>query len=160
MTFMDAEVYQGTWWEITNEYDETVIIPGDVPDPMTEDDLEMKEVTGWGAHLTAHGYLDQTDWTVFETEQEAWDHIHESYCDQNGDGGESYCNLPSWEVIVGNIGSVYRGCDETYSRETFATYKQQSIDDYGRGGSEQVHLMEDDEMDSSYIPGFDSEVEE
>jgi hypothetical protein len=50
-----------------------------------------------------------------------------------------------WEVIVGNIGSVYSGTDETLARATFATYKQNSIDNYGRAAGEDVTLMRNDE---------------
>lgn len=44
---------------------------------------------GWGAHLdNTQGCMDQTDWSVFETEQEAWDYIHETYCGEF----ESFCD--------------------------------------------------------------------
>ncbi|MEK6832731.1 MAG: hypothetical protein AABY32_01675 [Nanoarchaeota archaeon] len=40
------------------------------------------EVTdGYGARLSAPGYMDCTEWSVFETEQEAIDYIDEFYGD-------------------------------------------------------------------------------
>lgn len=34
---------------------------------------------GHGARLSAPGYMDQTDWAVFDTAQEAQDYIRETY---------------------------------------------------------------------------------
>jgi hypothetical protein len=42
----------------------------------------IKVTKGWGARLSAPGYLDCTDWCVFETEQEAWDYLKENYLDE------------------------------------------------------------------------------
>lgn len=42
-------------------------------------------VTGFGARLSAPGYLDCTEWCVFETEQEALDYLRETYPDDEGD---------------------------------------------------------------------------
>ena len=38
---------------------------------------EIKTVDGWGARLSAPGYLDATAWTVFETEVEAQEYLDE-----------------------------------------------------------------------------------
>lgn len=61
-------------------------------------------------------------------------------------------NLPYYEVIVGNIGTVYNGRDEKEARKDFATYMQQSIDNYGRAGRESVVLMKDGEIIEEYEP--------
>ena len=36
--------------------------------------LAVQTIDGWGARLSASGYLDCTDWCVFQTEQEARDY--------------------------------------------------------------------------------------
>lgn len=43
-------------------------------------DIESVErVEGFGARLSASGFLDCTDWSVFETEEEAREHLAEAY---------------------------------------------------------------------------------
>jgi hypothetical protein len=50
-----------------------------------------------------------------------------------------------FEVIVGNIGSVYRGGDHKEALKIFREYKSQSKQNYGRAAKENVVLMEDGE---------------
>lgn len=41
-----------------------------------------REITvrkGYGAHMSAPGYMDQTEWSVFNTEKEAWEYLEEYY---------------------------------------------------------------------------------
>ena len=38
-----------------------------------------ENIKGYGARLSASGYLDCTEWTVFETEQEAREYLEENY---------------------------------------------------------------------------------
>ncbi len=40
-----------------------------------------KNVRGYGARLSAPGYLDCTEWTVFDTEDEAREYLEEMYPD-------------------------------------------------------------------------------
>jgi len=40
---------------------------------------------GYGARLSAPGYMDCTEWTVFDTEQEAQDYLTEMYGDEDED---------------------------------------------------------------------------
>jgi hypothetical protein len=35
--------------------------------------------TGYGARLSAPGYMDRTDWSVFDTEEEAQTYLEETY---------------------------------------------------------------------------------
>jgi hypothetical protein len=43
-------------------------------------------IEGYGARLSAPGYLDCTDWAVFDTEQEAEEYLDENYPDdEEGD---------------------------------------------------------------------------
>lgn len=47
-------------------------------------DVEIEEIEtkkGYGARLSAPGYMDCTEWTVFDTEQEAKDYLEEMYGD-------------------------------------------------------------------------------
>jgi hypothetical protein len=37
--------------------------------------LSVKKIKGYGARLSAPGYLDCTDWIVFQTEDEAWSYL-------------------------------------------------------------------------------------
>jgi hypothetical protein len=48
----------------------------------------------------------------------------------------------TYEVIVGNIGTVYQGSSVTEAKKLFDEYKQLSIDNYGRAGGESVTLMD------------------
>ncbi len=41
--------------------------------PETVSSIRMRD--GWGARLSAPGYMDCTDWAVFDTEEEAADHL-------------------------------------------------------------------------------------
>ena len=56
-----------------------------------------------------------------------------------------------WEVIVGNIGSVYAGNDEGNARRKFDSYVKDSVNDYGRAAGENVTLMRDNEIVSEHI---------
>lgn len=40
---------------------------------------EVQLRTGYGARLSAPGYMDRTDWTVFDTAAEAQDYLDENY---------------------------------------------------------------------------------
>jgi hypothetical protein len=42
---------------------------------------EWKTIRGHGARLSAPGYLDCTEWTVFDTEKEAEEYLDEMYGD-------------------------------------------------------------------------------
>lgn len=57
-----------------------------------------------------------------------------------------------WEVIVGNIGSVYLGRDVDQARKTFREYVRISKEDIGLTGHEEVTLMCDNEIIEEYNP--------
>lgn len=57
-----------------------------------------------------------------------------------------------FEVIVGNIGSVYLGNSEKRANETFDEYRDQSIGNYGRAAGEEVTLFEKGEITRSFTP--------
>jgi len=50
-----------------------------------------------------------------------------------------------FEVIVGNIGSVYLGKSMKKAKEHYLEYVSQSVSGYGRAGNEPVTLMNNDE---------------
>lgn len=49
--------------------------------------LSVRE--GYGARLSAPGYINCTDWTVFDTEQEANDYLEEMYGDDEDEPEDS-----------------------------------------------------------------------
>jgi len=44
-----------------------------------------ENIKGYGARLSAPGYLDCTEWTVFDTEEEAKTYLDENYPDEQED---------------------------------------------------------------------------
>ena len=86
MSFMQPEIVFGPWVEVdgpsgtewidadlVGQVEEYHGSPIPIPEPFatyTENKTatDIKTVQGWGARLSAPGYLDTTPWTVFETE--------------------------------------------------------------------------------------------
>jgi hypothetical protein len=44
--------------------------------------FSVQEREGYGARLSAPGYMDCTEWAVFDTEEEATRHLEETYGDE------------------------------------------------------------------------------
>jgi hypothetical protein len=57
-----------------------------------------------------------------------------------------------YEVIVGNVGSVYSGPDKSQAEETYDRYVEISNSLLGRAGGEEVTLMVDGEIDKEHVP--------
>ena len=57
-----------------------------------------------------------------------------------------------YEVIVGNIGLVYRGSSFQEAKSTYSVYKSQSARGSGRAGGETVTLMKDGELQWEFTP--------
>ena len=53
--------------------------------------------------------------------------------------------MNQYEVIVGNIGTVYQGSNEKQAKQRFNEYVKQSKRGFGRAGGESVTLMESGE---------------
>ena len=53
--------------------------------------------------------------------------------------------MQTYEVIVGNIGTVYSGPSRRFARTTFDDYAIQSCEGYGRAADESVTMTEDGE---------------
>jgi hypothetical protein len=110
MAFMEREVVYGEWVEVDgpdrNEWvpadlfsREQIVIPeidGEAPIPGWLSDYtenrrawSIKLTKGFGARLSAPGYLDCTDWAVFETEKEALEYLDEYYPEEEEEEEES-----------------------------------------------------------------------
>jgi hypothetical protein len=95
MPFMEPEIVFGRWIEVDGNVGTEFIdadLVGDIepyqgpaiaiPEPLAtycenRTATEIKVVQGYGARFSAPGYLDHTDWCVFETEKEAQDYLDE-----------------------------------------------------------------------------------
>lgn len=63
-----------------------------------------------------------------------------------------------YTVIVGNIGTVYRGPCAHTARTLYSSYMGDSKANYGRASGESVYLFEDDEISRAYLGLNDTEV--
>jgi hypothetical protein len=106
MAFMEPQVEHGTWYEVDGAAGAEFIphdlvgdfwpfphvkeleLGGMVPVPQELSDYcesrtccSIKLRDGWGARMSAPGYMDCTEWSVFDSEQEAREHLREMYGD-------------------------------------------------------------------------------
>lgn len=90
--WLKVETYSGST-EFVSVFDTGLDIPNgnDFDDPdvaktirqYTEDEPETWEnIKGHGARLSAPGYLDCTEWTVFDTPEEAQKYLDDTYEDE------------------------------------------------------------------------------
>ena len=91
MAFMERQVECGEWWELDSS-DGIFYAPAweTSKNEMIEDCARgsmwtIKMVKGYGARLSAPGYLDCTEWTVFDTEQEAYQFLEDYYPEDEED---------------------------------------------------------------------------
>jgi len=61
------------------------------------------------------------------------------------------------EIIVGNIGTVYRGNLLKEAMQTYGEYKKQSIANYGRAAGESVTWFKNGEIYREHIGTQDQE---
>jgi hypothetical protein len=59
--------------------------------------------------------------------------------------------LHDYEVVVGNIGTVYSGRNGFEANKKYSTYMKQSKDGYGRAGGEDVTLLKDGEISKEHF---------
>lgn len=95
MSFMEPQIVFGRWVEVEGNIG-TEFVDADlvgeiepyqgpaIPIPEALDMYcenctvtEIKVIEGYGARFSAPGYLDRTDWAVFETEEEAQEYLDE-----------------------------------------------------------------------------------
>lgn len=112
-SFMKPEIEEGFFFEVTDIHGYLTVIPaclvGDDPDPYAFKDYmestypvhSSKRVKGFGARLSAPGYLDATEWNVFPTEEEAIAYLEETYGDFEEEETDNRCSDCSAMVING-----------------------------------------------------------
>ena len=74
------------WLELETEEGETFIYPADL---FTKEQVlklhkgtsNIEQRAAWGARMSAPGYLDCTQWVLFETEEEAKEYLMENFGD-------------------------------------------------------------------------------
>ena len=84
MSFMKPQVYQGEFWKVetsggTYFFPTDIIGEDDLKDCVENEIIETEVIVGYGARLSAPGYMDCTDWTVHETEEEAKEYLKDMY---------------------------------------------------------------------------------
>ena len=60
-------------------------------------------------------------------------------------------NNEKYQVLVGNIGTVYEGLDPVVADKIYREYKRQSKSGYGMVALEDVVLLEDDEIICEHV---------
>lgn len=61
------------------------------------------------------------------------------------------------EIIVGNIGTVYRGSDDKIAQETYSEYVEQSKSMRGRAGGEDVTWLQNGEIHEAFVGALNKE---
>lgn len=75
----------GQWYEPEDENNDDTEIMGflgtlaDYIETDVELVCQVRRIEGWGARLSAPGYMDCTEWTVFVTEKEARQHLDDVF---------------------------------------------------------------------------------
>ena len=72
---------------------------------------------------------------------------------------EPKMSTKNYEVIVGNIGTVYLGSSLMEANAAWGEYKRQSKANYGRAAGESVAFFEDGELVRELISSVDNEQE-
>ena len=81
-SFMEPQItMRAAWWEVDSSEGIWFIMADEplVPEQVPNEWWTVELTWGFGARLSASGYLDCTDWCVFDTEQEAIDYLAETY---------------------------------------------------------------------------------
>ena len=81
--FMSAYGQFGKFWQVETNIDGIIFMPLEYSthDELEKDhpESEIEIIIGFGIHLSANGYMDQTEWTVHKSEQEAFDYLMDMY---------------------------------------------------------------------------------
>ncbi len=99
MSFMEKQVTEKKLWWIVETTQGTECFPVDLigkepadseafHDYCEGDVQSWEQREGFGARLSAPGYLDCTPWSVFDTEEEAEQYLEETYGDDEEDESE------------------------------------------------------------------------
>ena len=114
MAFMEPEIIGCDYWEVSANHGETHYVPCDVEsDPaeladyvdgtidLDDDGKPIAErKTGFLARLSAPGYMDCTDWTAHDTEDEARAYLAETFGDDDDDDDEPTDDEPTDEDLT------------------------------------------------------------
>ena len=79
---MEKQITELMKWLLVETDEGTMCLPlGDVLNLDVSSVHEVQVQEGYGARLSMPGYLDCTDWSVHETEKEAWEYLQDTYED-------------------------------------------------------------------------------
>ena len=144
----ESSAYEDEQWQFLKRPEfKLATMNSRVRDQMLEAMIAELEITGgWFWWSCSPGCLpDGSPIGPFKTSKEA-------LADARGLMG-----LSGWEVIVGNIGTVYSGDDEAVARRKFASYKRDSELECGRAVGESVVLMRDGEIVQEYVGSIEED---
>ena len=151
MAFMEIETCQGRYYLADNTHGETTLVPEDVVGSIdldggwNEDNEEWSDEVvrafrdyvegtvdescdiryvdnGWYGRYSAPGYMDCTDWTWADTEEELIAELKSMYGDEDEDDSEDEDESSHYEVIVENVGSVYSGESRDDAQAKYDSY--------------------------------------
>ena len=90
MAFMVPEYHEGEFVTVVDELwgGEVRTVPAVYFEPESSSEVIEDHLTGVGVHLTAPGYMDQTEWSVFPSMAEARAHLLD-FEEVDPDSGES-----------------------------------------------------------------------
>lgn len=89
MAFMQPFIERGDFYEVETDYG-TFVVPADLVGSRprksdfalyvegTPESFELRRNV-YAAYLSAPGYMDRTDYTLFDSKQEAEDYLHDEY---------------------------------------------------------------------------------
>lgn len=96
--FMQAQITESQEWDcFETRWEGLVCIPAGEVSPEDIEHEEHETVTGFGARLDAPGYMDCTEWTVYDTAAEAARALLDMYFDRADDEIEdlqAFCVFP------------------------------------------------------------------
>ena len=88
MAFMEPYYSNATFVEVTNERGESILVEQGYEDLGDDEEITATYEDKWFCHLSADGYMDQTEWSgPFDTEDEAREYIRDTY-DVDPDTGD------------------------------------------------------------------------
>jgi len=106
------------WWEVDGR-EGTMYFPCDeftaqqaaeaYEFPQAIDSITRR--TGYGARLSAPGYLDCTDWTVCDTEEEARETLRELFGDDDDDDDDDDDESAEYDDFLSSLGSHVDGTE-------------------------------------------------
>jgi len=64
---------------------------------------------------------------------------------------------PQYQIVVGNIGTVYYGSNRAQAEHTYKEYVSQSKSNYGRAGGETVTMLKHGEIVREHVGSLDAD---